>query len=133
MGYYQDEICDEAVDAYFIWHTAQGTPESGINQPGRYDTTCDDEFVYICNSGGELARYNIATKQIEPAEDEVSEAIEAYQRYCEEHGYIYQQLAAGADVDEQYVYLHNVNGELARYNIATKQIEDPVEADEASE
>ena len=27
----------------------------------------------------------------------------------------------------------NVNGELARYNIATKQIEDPAGADEASE
>ncbi len=71
MAYYEDDICDAAVEAYYTWHKAHGTPEAAIIQPSRYETTRDDTFVYIRKGTGELAWYSIAEQRIvDPAEIE---------------------------------------------------------------
>src|SRR6266516_3801132 len=56
--------------------------------------------------------------------DEYQKACVAYERYCEQRDRIYQQPSWSlAEQDDEYVYLRNVNGELARYNIAAGRIE----------
>jgi hypothetical protein len=56
--------------------------------------------------------------------DDYQKACVAYERHCEQHDLVYQQPDwHSAGWDEGYVTLRNVSGELARYNIATRQIE----------
>lgn len=51
------------------------------------------------------------------------DAVDAYSEYCDDNGIIFQQpCAEDSFTDEDYVYLYNVNGQLAKYKIATKEI-----------
>ena len=50
-------------------------------------------------------------------------ACKAWERYCELRGYVHQQPNYTlSDMDNKFVYLRNISGELARYQIATERI-----------
>ena len=50
-------------------------------------------------------------------------AVKAYVRYCQNNGLIYQQPnEALCRVDQKYVYLENINGLLAKYDIKERRI-----------
>lgn len=51
------------------------------------------------------------------------DAIKAYAKYCERYGYIFSQPNEQLSmVGRKYVHLENINGKLAKYEIATKKI-----------
>lgn len=50
-------------------------------------------------------------------------AVEAYLRYCRRNGFIYQQPdEILSRVERKYVYLENINGPLAEYDIEKRRI-----------
>lgn len=51
------------------------------------------------------------------------DAVKAYAKYCEEQGCIFSQPNEEFSmVGRKYVHLENINGKLAKYEIATKRI-----------
>lgn len=53
-------------------------------------------------------------------------AVKAYARYCERNGFIYAQPSELMSTDDRkFVYLENINGRLADYNISTGRISVP--------
>lgn len=51
------------------------------------------------------------------------DAIKAYAKYNERYGYIFSQPNEQLSmVGRKYVHLENINGKLAKYEIATKKI-----------
>lgn len=53
-------------------------------------------------------------------------AVEAYLRYCKRNNFVYQQPdKALSRVERKYVYLENVNGPLAEYDIEKRRIVEP--------
>jgi hypothetical protein len=52
-------------------------------------------------------------------------AVEAWARYCEQHGYLYDEPSETlSTVGRKYVHLRNARGEHARYNLHTRRIEE---------
>jgi hypothetical protein len=50
-------------------------------------------------------------------------ACGAWERYCELRGLVHQQPNYTlSDMDDKFLYLRNISGELARYRIATGRI-----------
>ena len=51
------------------------------------------------------------------------DAVKAYAKYCERQGYIFSQPDEQLSmVGREYVHLENINGKLAKYEIANKKI-----------
>lgn len=51
------------------------------------------------------------------------DAVKAYAKHCERYGYIFSQPNEQLSmVGRKYVHLENINGKLAKYEIATKKI-----------
>lgn len=51
------------------------------------------------------------------------DAVEAYRKYCKKNLLIYSQPSdILSEIRSQYVYLANINGRLARYEIKTGEI-----------
>lgn len=51
------------------------------------------------------------------------DAVMAYTKYCKKNGIAYcQPNQAMSEVGRKYVHLKNINGELAKYEIATGKI-----------
>jgi hypothetical protein len=52
-----------------------------------------------------------------------AKACKAWERYCELRGYIHQQPNYTlSDMDDKFLYLRNISGDLAHYEIATGKI-----------
>lgn len=50
-------------------------------------------------------------------------AIKAWYNYCKRNGVIYQQPSRGSVVvGRKYVYLSNINGDLAKYDFKRRRI-----------
>lgn len=55
-----------------------------------------------------------------------TKACKAWERYCEMRGYIHQQPNYTlSEMDDKFLYLRNISGDLAHYNIATGRISIP--------
>lgn len=53
-------------------------------------------------------------------------AVEAYVRYCKRNNLVYQQPDETLSrVERKYVYLENINGPLAEYDIEKRRIVAP--------
>jgi hypothetical protein len=55
------ELYQEACDAYFQWCDLTGLAQA---QPGKDDSEVDQNYVYLRNADGLLAKYDIEKKQI---------------------------------------------------------------------
>ena len=55
-----------------------------------------------------------------------AKACKAWERYCEVRGYTHQQPNYTlSDMDDKFLYLRNISGDLAHYHIATGRISIP--------
>lgn len=62
MGYYDDEMTDRAVRAYFRRRKSEGYDEVQIAQPNRGLTTRQGNTITIANINGVLARYVVVKR-----------------------------------------------------------------------
>lgn len=54
------------------------------------------------------------------------DAIMAYKRYCTKNSLTFSQPSEGlSEINREYVYLKNINGDLAIYKIDTREILKP--------
>lgn len=62
-------------------------------------------------------------KTVQEAPELYQEALFAYQKWCEDHAFVYRQPSiVDTKIGRQYVYLHNTFGLVAKYDIRKKAI-----------
>jgi hypothetical protein len=63
----------------------------------------------------------------DPNGELAAEAFKAYERWCKENRFIYQQPCSDPFVGRKYVWLENMRGVLAKYDYRAKKLVPPAE------